>query len=73
MYLPFEGYLHKATHGTAAQFILQTQNAHITTQITSVIPSSGYIKGKKVPYCYFEVHFNDSFTDVVRVVSVLWY
>ena len=73
MYLPFEGYLHKATHRAATQFILQTQNTLITTQITSVIPSSGYIKGMKVPYCYFEVQFNDSFTDAVRVVSVLQY
>ena len=41
----------------SAQSILQTQKALITTQITPVIPSSGYIKGMKVPYCYFEVHF----------------
>ena len=61
-YLPFEGYLHKAVHGAAAQFSLQTRN----TLITSVISSSGYIKGMKV-------HFNDYFTDVVKVVSVLWY
>ena len=43
----------------------------LVLDITSACDSLTWLhKSMKVPYCNYEVHFNDSFTDVLSVVSV---
>ena len=52
--------------GTAAQFIIQPQ---YTENPIFVVPSPGY----KFLTATLKCICNDSFTDVLRVVSVLWF
>ena len=52
----------------SCQVNLTTMHNTLKTLITSVLPSSGY----KFLTATFKCICNDSFTDVLRVVSVLW-